>query len=562
VTPPPWEPGGGATSPWPRASSPGQSAFDVAKRIAIWLLCGLTMLSGYGLTKLEPYGPPQQLALTWLDTAIPFLPWTVWIYGTASYAALIAFLQAPDRYEVRRLFSAVALAACTCWVFFAFFPTTYPRDLYPLADDGSWTYANFADLRGTDSPSNCLPSQHVALAWSLGLTWAAFLRRPWARALPILWAVAVSFTTLTTKQHYVWDVPTGFVVGAGAWAIVRWGVTPDTEPFWARWRQAVMVTREQDVRAIAALRQRVEAHQWSLDEIPWPTGPLPPLSPKIHRLISQVIYIEEIAGLNFQVLRDAAASDDLRRLYALFADEERRHADGLRHILALHGHTAEKPGLGNALVLDQFDTIDPRNDSDAILVACATPVFETFLDAGTIPFLQKHPAIGGPAFDAFVERVNRDEGAHIATNWIVTREMARQYAGWRGLRLLLNPNVGRGMSAVPALGIDVYALAAAEGFDFGSLIPAFGKIWRLHQRYPELHGFVIWQAFRLFVVTGVLATMTCIALQRARILFLDFWCAYTRLTDWLAWGLFGEKLLRKRRIPYGPPVRELAAAAK
>ena len=30
-------------------SLPGKSAFDVAKRVAIWLLCGVTMLSGYGL---------------------------------------------------------------------------------------------------------------------------------------------------------------------------------------------------------------------------------------------------------------------------------------------------------------------------------------------------------------------------------------------------------------------------------------------------------------------------------------------------------------------------------
>ncbi len=526
------------------------SGFDLGKRFAAWLLAGITMLSGYGLTKLEPYGPPELLPLTAWDTAIPFLPWTVWFYGTATYAALIAFLQAPDRYAVRRLYFSVILAAAVCWVFFAAFPTTYPRHLYPLVDDGSWTFRELSSLRESDTPANCLPSQHVALAWALGLTWSGFLKRWWTRPLPIVWAVIVSITTLTTKQHYLYDVPAGFVVGVGAALLLRWAVTPETEPWWARWKPAIRLTREQDLRAIAALRERGEAHQWSLDEVPWPEGPLPPLAPRVVRLVSQVIYIEEIAGLNFALLRDASDQDDLRRLYDLFAAEERRHADGLRRILGLHGQTAAPPGLGTALILDQFDTLDPRADSDAVLVACSTPVFETFLDGGTIPFLQAHPGLASPAFDSFVERVNRDEGAHLATNWLVTREMARQYRGWRGIRLLLNPNVARGAGAVPSLGVDIYALAASEGFDFHTLLPAFGKLWRLHQRYPELAGFPVWWAFRVFVASGAIAAVTCIALQRARVLFLDFWCGLTRLTGALAWALFGVRLLEKRSIPF------------
>lgn len=526
-----------------------RAPFDVLKRMVLWLAAGITMISGYGLTKLEPFAAPQLLPMTTLDLAIPFVPWTIWFYGTATWAALIAFLQAPDRFAARRLFFAVALAACTCWVFFALFPTTYPRELYPLVDDGSLTYAEFADLREADTPSNCFPSQHVALAWSLGLTWASFLKRPWARALPVLWACVVSFTTLTTKQHYIVDVPAGFVIGVGAWALLHWAVTPETEPFWGRWRQAVSVTRDADVRAIAALRQRVEAHQWRLEDVPWPEGPLPPLPSDMIRLINHVIYIEEIAGLNFGVLRAASDSDDLRRLYELFADEERRHADGLRRILQLHGAPTEPPGLGNALVLDQFDTLDPRLDADAILVAVSNPVFETFLDAGTIPFLQAHPALAGPAFDAFVERVGRDEAAHLATNWIVTREMARQYRGLRGLRLLANPNVIRGTAAVPWMSLDVYSVARRLGFDFGSLLPAFGKLWRLHHRYPELTWFPLWWSFRSFVLCGAIATFTCIALDRVGLLLIGFWTRFTRLTDLAAWALFGKRLLARRGLP-------------
>ncbi len=525
-----------------------KSAFDIVKRLVLWLIAGAVMISGYGLAKLQPYGPPIFLPLTTWDQAIPFLPWTIWLYGTATWAAGIAFLQAPDRIACRRLFFAVVLASCICWVFFGLYPTTYPRHLYPLPAIDSWTIREFADLRASDTPAHCFPSQHVALAWSLGLTWAAFLQRPWAKLLPVLWAVVVSVCTLTTKQHYLIDVPSGFIVGVAAFAITHWGISAETEPFWARWRRVIAVNRDHDIRAIAALRERVSAHQWSLDDIAWPKGPLPKLLPAMERLLNHVIYIEEIAGLNFRILEQASDSEDLRSLYALFAEEERRHADGLRRVLALHDGKIEPPGLGNALVLDQFDTIDPQSDADAALVAVSNPVFETFLDAGTIPFLQNHPALQSPAFDAFVEKVCADEGAHLALNWIVSREIARSYAGWRGLRLLFNPNVYRGMLAVPWMSLDVYAIAYQLGFNFRSLLPAFGRLWRLHERYPELNSFPLWWAYRMFVIAGWVATWTCIGLDRAGLLFGGFWGGISRITDHLSWVLF-SKLVTKRGIP-------------
>lgn len=525
-----------------------RAPWDIAKRVLLWLAAGVTMLSGYALTKLEPYGPPQLLPLTAWDRAIPFLPETIWLYGTASYAALIAFVQAPDRVASRRLFFAVALAAATCWVCFALFPTTYPRELYPLPDEDTLTVREFASLRAADSPANCLPSQHVALAWSLGLTWAGFLRRSWARALPVVWAIGVSVTTLTTKQHYIVDVAAGFAVGVAAFAIVRRGVTPDTPPFWARWDRPLALARDADRRAIAALRERVEAHQWRLDDVPWPDR-APPLDAELVRLVNEVVYIEEIAALNFRVLRDAAADPDLRALYDRFHDEERRHAEGLRRLLRAHGAPLLPPGLGNALVLDQFDTIDPRADATAVLVATSNPVFETFLDAGTIPFLREHPALRGPAFDAFVERVCADEAAHLAVNWIVTREMARRYAGLRGLRLLLDPNVGRGAAAVPWMSLGVYSRAWRCGFRFERLLPAFARLWRLHEQKPELAAFPLWWSFRLFVVAGVIATWTCIGLDRVGLLWGRLWTTVAGAADRVGWWLFGPRLLERRGLP-------------
>ena len=74
-----------------------RSPVDYGKRAAMWLVTGVVVLSGYGLAKLEPFATPVELTLTSLDHAIPFVPWTVWLYGTVTIASLVAWLQVPDR---------------------------------------------------------------------------------------------------------------------------------------------------------------------------------------------------------------------------------------------------------------------------------------------------------------------------------------------------------------------------------------------------------------------------------------------------------------------------------
>lgn len=524
-----------------RVPSLPRAPFDYLKRLAGFALSGFVVLACYGLGKLGE--PALTLPHTQLDHAIPLIPWTIWIYGSGTKAALLAWLQVPNAVAGRKLFGTLALSSVCCAVVFILFPTTYPRELYPLPAGDSFTLTEFADLRDTDSPSNCLPSLHVALAWGLALNWHSFLRRfRWA---PFAWALAVSVCTLTTKQHYLVDVPTGAAVGFASWYVVS--------KLSAR-QAAPLRLNLTDARPAEALLARVRSHQWRLADLPpFPSQPLPPL---MVRLLNEVIYIEEIARLNFELLRDASDHPVLRELYAFFAEEERRHADGLRAILAAAGHPILSPGLGNSMILDQFDELHP--DRDAPLVAVSNPVFETFLDAGTIPFLQAHPALQSPAFDAFVERVCADESAHLALNWMVTRQVAAHHQGWRGWRLLSNPNLLRGVGAVPWMSLEVYALAHRLGYNFGTLLPPFGRLWRLHERFPELAWFPLWQPFRLFVVAGAVATTTTMAMVRAKVLFPAFWVGVSRISGLWARFLYGDALLARRGLPrIGKMQREL-----
>jgi hypothetical protein len=533
-----------------RRAAPRISVASILKRVAMWALSMTVILFFYGIGKLGAYGfGATVLSVSALDRAIPFVPWTVWLYGTITWVCLGVWLTLPSRADGARLFVTIAIAAMTCSMVFVLFPTSFPRELYPLGALDDPSLRELARLRAADSPSNCLPSLHVALAWGIALTWArSFPARPGAWVAAIAWALIISVTTITTKQHFVIDVPTGAAVGVFAWWAARRLVPGSTStPAWMR-DSGLTLSWPNHQRALAKLRVAAESYQWELDEVAWPEGPLPPLDPTLVRLINELIYIEEIAGLNFSILARAAQTDDLKALYQIFHAEEQRHAEGLRRLLALHGAPLRPPGLGNSLVLAEFDALDPRADADVLLIATANPVFETMLDAGTVPFLRSHPALESEWFDDFIKRITRDESAHLAVNWMIIREAGERHRGLAGLRLLLNPSIYRGMIAVPFMSLDVYSLAHRLGYRFETLLPAFAKLWRLHRRYRELAGFPLWWLFRLFTAAGALATLVAAGLARVGLIGIWFWIRFTKVTDVLARMVFGRKLLAKRGL--------------
>lgn len=154
-----------------------------------------------------PLREPRLLRFTALDELIPFVPATSVVYVSAYVLAFVGFLSLRRASEMRRylevFITCVLVAGLVHWLM----PTRYPRELFPLSGDG-WGARLLGAVRSVDTPNSCLPSLHVALA-----TVAAFLvRRDRPRwVLPLaLWALAIAASTLTTKQHYVVDVVSGF----------------------------------------------------------------------------------------------------------------------------------------------------------------------------------------------------------------------------------------------------------------------------------------------------------------------------------------------------------------
>jgi membrane-associated phospholipid phosphatase len=161
---------------------------------------------------------PQELPLLWPDTMIPLWADSVWIYISIYVMYGLTYFMMRDLLNLSKYLYASLFQVMISIGIFIIWPTTYPRHLYPLPTElNSATEFVFSFIRNLDTPASCCPSLHVSTAF---LTSFVFLEEQ-KEKFPyfFLWAVIISFSTLSTKQHYFWDVLGGFVV-----AVLSYGV--------------------------------------------------------------------------------------------------------------------------------------------------------------------------------------------------------------------------------------------------------------------------------------------------------------------------------------------------
>ncbi|ATB27585.1 hypothetical protein MEBOL_001029 [Melittangium boletus DSM 14713] len=157
--------------------------------------------------------PPRFDFLTSLDTAIPFLPWTYALYSSF-FALLLGAAWLLDGHEYLRMLGAVLLANAVCYLGFILFTAHYPRPPLDSIPPGFWR-EQFRRMHASDNAGNTFPSIHVATTM-LG---ALRLRHHRGGALWMLWAVLISLSTLTVKQHFLVDVLGGLAVAWGVHAV-------------------------------------------------------------------------------------------------------------------------------------------------------------------------------------------------------------------------------------------------------------------------------------------------------------------------------------------------------
>lgn len=172
----------------------------------------------YFFTNQYHYQLPQQLPLTEWEAELPLVSETIWIYLAAfpmMYLPLFVLndLEALNRYAV----SFVIVCFCAAMAFY-FSPVAYPRGLWSFDNPvgiHEWALHLF---RGIDAPTNSFPSLHVAEVFLAARALKA--RGKAAYAFGGFWFVAISISTLTTKQHYIADILGGLILALAVEAFV------------------------------------------------------------------------------------------------------------------------------------------------------------------------------------------------------------------------------------------------------------------------------------------------------------------------------------------------------
>jgi hypothetical protein len=145
---------------------------------------------------------------------VPFLPWTVWTYlFFFPLVVATAVLVPPERY--RRLVAAWALAAGVTWTLVLLVPVTFARP-DAAAIEGPLHRWAFGAIHGIDARHVTFPCLHAAATW---ISWLALRdREPWLRRALFVLAVAITFSTMTTRQHLLTDNVAGIAL---AWVCSR-----------------------------------------------------------------------------------------------------------------------------------------------------------------------------------------------------------------------------------------------------------------------------------------------------------------------------------------------------
>ncbi|MCA3176325.1 MAG: phosphatase PAP2 family protein [Burkholderiales bacterium] len=190
--------------PQPKCKLPKVTERNRLSMIAVgYLMFCLFYLGAPHLASRSPVTVPT----LWLDTLIPFIPLAVWVYLSQFALLFCAIWYAPNTMTRSIAFYSMLLASASAALIFIAFPTILPR--YPVEDYGA-TALLWQGLYAVDVPSNCFPSLHAALA--VIAVFPLYRRGDIFKIVAPLWALAIMFAAMATKQHVVLDILGGLVL--------------------------------------------------------------------------------------------------------------------------------------------------------------------------------------------------------------------------------------------------------------------------------------------------------------------------------------------------------------
>jgi PAP2 superfamily len=186
----------------------------IARAHALWVIhverCLHVAVEGSVQRALDWRAASLMLSNVYLAAQLVVLPAAlIWLYR-----------RSPDIYQ--RLRNTVIAAWLIATPIFALYPVAPPR-LAGIGLQDTVTHQAAVSLTGHSTmfynPYAAVPSLHVGLAFAIGIALAAAGRARWSRALALSWGPLVTLAVVATGNHYVFDVATGLLVTAVAYAL-------------------------------------------------------------------------------------------------------------------------------------------------------------------------------------------------------------------------------------------------------------------------------------------------------------------------------------------------------
>lgn len=205
----------------------GTLRYGLWRTFLVALTIGLVALIYYPASALTSHRGYD--LMTALDRAVPFLPWTWWIYFPHYvFGLLVTTIAVRDVHLLFRVIAAILLGQVICAGLYFLLPSTFPRPP-SVGEADPWTTAAIQWFWDTDPPNNTFPSAHVANATMAAIgAWRS--RQPVIRWYMTLVAVGVFITVHTTKQHYWIDAVGGVLLAFAAFhAALRLWPLPRSE---------------------------------------------------------------------------------------------------------------------------------------------------------------------------------------------------------------------------------------------------------------------------------------------------------------------------------------------
>ena len=172
------------------------------------LACAVNLIVYYG-AKAIMHGRPHLDLTTSLDEAIPLMSWTVVIYVAAFIFWIVNYYLTVSHGEsgFHRLIAAHCMGEAVCFLCFIFLPTAMARPEITGTSVFDWM---LSVVFAADVPSNLFPSIHCMISWFCWIGIRKDEKVPaWYRNASLIFAIAICISTVTVKQHFVADVPSG-----------------------------------------------------------------------------------------------------------------------------------------------------------------------------------------------------------------------------------------------------------------------------------------------------------------------------------------------------------------